>query len=220
MKALIIASGNEPRGKAKELVHGSWDLIICADGGAEHALHLAVTPDLIVGDFDSLPAEILETYEKSGVSCIRLPREKDFTDMEFAIEQALERGAKNITIAGADGGEFDHELANYFLMAKFAEQDREIRIITSEYEACVFCQAKILTGHIGDKFSLLALSPLVEGVTIRGAKYEVENLLLPFGSSRAVRNEFLQTRVEITIAAGRLLCLKHWGDKLEKGKDN
>lgn len=210
MKALIIAAGSEPRGKARDLVLGKWDLIICADGGAEHALRLAVKPDLIAGDFDSLSAEILNTFEESGVAIVRLPVEKDFTDLEFAIEQALQRGASGITIAGADGGEFDHELANYFLMAKYARQNHEIRIITSEFEASVIRKQKVLTGHLGDKFSLLALSPAVEGLTIRGSRYETENLLLPFGSSLALRNEFSRKRVEISLEAGKLLCLQYW----------
>lgn len=210
MNALIIAAGSEPQGKAKELVRGTWDLIICADGGAGHAQRLSVSPDLIAGDFDSLSAEILDAYEKRGVEIIRLPVEKDFTDLEFAIEQALQRGATGITIAGADGGDFDHELANYFLMAKYAVQDHEIRIITSEFEAFVIYRKKVLTGQSGDRFSLLALSPEVEGLTIRGAKYEAENLLLPFGSSRALRNEFSQKRVEISLASGSLMCLKYW----------
>ena len=212
MNALIIAAGDKPRGKAKELVQGTWDLIICADGGAKHALELAVIPDLIVGDFDSLPLEILETYQKKGINCLRVCKEKDFTDMELAIEQALERGAKSITIAGADGGEFEHELANYFLLAKFMQADCEMRIITSEHEATIFCQKKIINGQIGDKFSLFALSPQVDGLTIRGSKYAAENLCLTFGSSRAVRNEFLETKVDIMIRAGVLLCIKHWGE--------
>ncbi|MEI7885642.1 MAG: thiamine diphosphokinase [Clostridia bacterium] len=217
MNALIIAAGDKPSGKAKELAQGIWDLIICADGGAKHALELAVIPDLIVGDFDSLSLEILEAYQKQGINCLRVPKEKDFTDIELAIEKALARGAGSITIAGADGGEFDHELANYFLLAKYIQADCEIRIITSEHEATIISQRKALYGQNGDKFSLLALSPQVDGLTIRGSKYDVENLCLTFGSSRAVRNEFLEIKVEITIIAGILLCIKHWGNKLEEG---
>ncbi|MDD4188692.1 MAG: thiamine diphosphokinase [Eubacteriales bacterium] len=210
MKALIIAAGNEPRGKARDLAQGVWDYIVCADGGAEHALHLGIKPDLIVGDFDSLSADILKIYKDRGITVVRLPVEKDFTDLEFAIEQVLDRRANDITIAGADGGEFDHELANYMLMARYAGKDRKIRIITSEFESCVISQSKILTGNTGDKFSLLPLSSSVEELTIRGAKFETEGLLLPFGSSRALRNEFTQKRVEIYLAAGKLLCLKYW----------
>ena len=217
MNALIIAAGDKPSGMAKELVQGSWDLIICADGGAKHALDLAVTPDLIVGDFDSLPKIVLETYRKRDIECLRVAAEKDFTDMEFAIEQALLRGAKQITIAAADGGEFDHELANYFLLAKFSSTDCEMRIITSLHEATVIAQEKIIFGSRGEKFSLLALSPLVNGLTIAGAKYNVENFCLAFGSSRATRNEFLEAKVKIKIKTGMLLCIKHWGTKLEKG---
>ena len=73
-------------------------LLIAADGGLELFVRLGLSPDLIVGDFDSVKPETLERF--TAVETIRYPREKDATDGELALRAALDRGCFDIDLYG------------------------------------------------------------------------------------------------------------------------
>ena len=65
--------------------------VICADGGIDTARKLNIQPDLVVGDFDSAQGEPPE-----GVEVIRLPVEKDETDLLYAVKEAFRRGDRAV----------------------------------------------------------------------------------------------------------------------------
>ena len=118
MKRIIIfANGELPdSNKALLLLHAD-DYIICADGGTRHAVTLAVQPDLIIGDMDSLEKGQLEKLQKSGVSIELYPRDKNETDLELAINRAIELKPTQIIIIAALGGRLDQTLANITLLS-------------------------------------------------------------------------------------------------------
>ena len=62
------------------------DYIICCDCGLRHCAPLGITPNLIVGDFDSYDNPMVST------ETIVLPCEKDDTDSFFAVKEAYKRG--------------------------------------------------------------------------------------------------------------------------------
>ena len=93
-------------------------LVIAADGGLLKAAAAGVKPDVVVGDFDSVPAGAVEAAEADGVEVIRYPTSKDESDTELAVREAIRRGATDVEIAGALGGQrIDHTLANLLLLA-------------------------------------------------------------------------------------------------------
>ena len=94
----------------------SDSLIICADGGIKHAEALGLTPDVWLGDGDSLCGDDVEVGER-----YTLPVRKDNTDMDLAIELALEKGCKDITVIGGIGGRRDHEFSHFCLLKKLLE---------------------------------------------------------------------------------------------------
>ena len=85
------------------------DFIICADKGYEFALKNKITPNLIVGDFDSAPFP-----NNAGCEIIKLPVKKDDTDLNFAVKVALERGFKSFILCGVTGGRLDQTAATIF----------------------------------------------------------------------------------------------------------
>ena len=87
--ALIVGNGEEA---AKSIIEKlKYDYIICADGGLEKASNYGIVPDIIIGDFDSVDANVLKQYE-NRVLIEKFPSEKDFTDMELAVEFAVSKG--------------------------------------------------------------------------------------------------------------------------------
>ena len=94
------------------------DHLICADGGVRHCLAMGLQPSVIVGDLDSAPSEVVEDLVAQGVLIERHPPAKNQTDLELAIERALQDGADEILLLGALGGRLDQTLANLLILAQ------------------------------------------------------------------------------------------------------
>ena len=82
------------------------DLVIAADGGLATLEGLGITPDVILGDFDSLGRI------PDGDGVLVHPVEKDDTDTMLACKLGLEKGYRNFEIYGGIGGRLDHTIAN------------------------------------------------------------------------------------------------------------
>ncbi len=115
MRAVIFANG-QLNGPAKLQPE---DLIIAADGGAQHCLKLGIRPQVVIGDFDSVSPDELETLRGQGAEIIAFPARKDYTDLELALLEAQKRGAKQILLLAALGARWDQSLANILLPAAF-----------------------------------------------------------------------------------------------------
>ncbi len=111
MRAVILANGvlSHPVNIEKE------DYIIAADGGIVNCRLLGLVPKVVIGDFDSIQAENLEELEKLGTRTIKFPERKDETDLELAIDHAVEAGYEDIVIFAALGERWDQTIANILL---------------------------------------------------------------------------------------------------------
>ena len=98
------------------------DIIICADGGANHIYKTGVKPDMIVGDLDSIDDETLLYYQEQNVLFHKFSSKKDLTDTELAINFALEEGANELVLFGSTGSRLDHTLGNIMLLYKLLKQ--------------------------------------------------------------------------------------------------
>ena len=101
-RTIIFANGVLRQPDLIRMLLRPCDRIICADGGTRHALALDLTPDVIVGDLDSLDTEIRTKLEVAGVRFDIHPVRKDETDLELAIRLAIDEGADEIEVEIAD----------------------------------------------------------------------------------------------------------------------
>lgn len=92
------------------------DFIIAADKGLLYLQNLGITPNLVIGDFDSLG------HTPNGRNIIVLPCEKNDTDMGAAVAEGVMRGYKNFILYGASGGRADHTLANIQLISSLSRR--------------------------------------------------------------------------------------------------
>ena len=101
------------------------DLVIAADGGIRHLTRMGITPDLFVGDFDSVSSA------GNSPTVLRHPCEKDDTDMALALREGEERGYRDFRLYGALGGSrFDHSIANLQLLLGAAARGLFITLIS------------------------------------------------------------------------------------------
>lgn len=183
-------------------------LVISADSGARHCKSFQVTPDLLVGDFDSVSEADYIGLDAAGVEILRFPVEKDMTDSELAIEIALERGCSKVILLGALGTRLDHSVSNLFLLKKLldlgvegiiADEHNEVRLINSSIE---------LERENGVNITLLPLAGGTKGVTTQGLYYPLKNAVLEVGSSWGVSNKFSEDIARVTVEEGYLLVMK------------
>lgn len=207
MKCVIVCNGY---GLNRELIDKYLNddtYLICADGGANHLEKLGISPDILIGDFDSISDSILEDYKTKGIEVVPFPPEKDYTDSELAVETAINKGFKEITILGGIGSRMDHTLANINLLKKILEAGCEGVIADMNNIIRITSSSISLKRMEGYKVTLLALSPDVKGVTTRNLYYPLEDFTLVQGSTRGVSNEFTSEDASVSIKSGLLLVM-------------
>ena len=208
MHVVIFAGGAYRPGAAPQKALASADMIIAADSGAATALRLGHVPACVVGDFDSLDAQLVEQLRARGSQIISAPVEKDETDTELAVQLAIERGATYITLLGALGGDrFDHTIANVFLLAGF--DTPPIQIIDGP-STCWLLRGpghSIIEGQLGDLLSLFPLTGDATGIRTRGLYYPLNGETLRFGKPRGASNALTAERAEVSLEGGMLLVI-------------
>ena len=115
--AIVVIGGDHPTAERANSLRVRADLIVAADSGYDTCLRLGLLPAAIIGDMDSVTAE-LPAGLAGGPQVIKWPRNKDYTDTELAIRWAREQGAQRIILLGGGGGRLDHVLGIHALFQR------------------------------------------------------------------------------------------------------
>ena len=178
------------------------DLVIAADKGYDVALSLGITPDIAVGDFDSLG------HIPDAPEVISLEVRKDDTDVEHAVNVAMGRGYSDFVVYGAVGGQLDHTLGNIAVAERIANKGGRAVFYGDESSFTVIRNATFKPGrHSSGRVTVTSLSDVSGGVSIRGLSYEVGYFDLPRATTRGVGNSFVGRSAEITVRDGTLLVV-------------
>lgn len=205
MKVLVVTGGNPPSLELLMKYSKKSDLIIGADKGCDILYEGKIKPDYILGDFDSVQKETLKYFEELGIKENKYKKEKDDTDTKIAVDLAITKGAKEVYILGATGTRIDHVLSNLGLMLLGLKHSVKVEII-DEYNRIFITDKNLkIKGNKGDIVSFHAYSESVENLSIKGAKYELNNYNLSVGDGITTSNEFLEGDIEITFDKGKLI---------------
>lgn len=179
------------------------DLVIAADGGYAALISNGITPDLVIGDMDSL-TEVPSEAEK-----IVYPVRKDDTDMRLAYLEGVKRGCSNFKIYGGTGGRSDHTYANYCLLYE-AKCDGNAAVLYGKDEKIFVVKDECVSvcGKSGDYISVFAFGGVCRGVEIRGLSYELSDGVLMPGCALGVSNSFLDGEGKIGVAEGALIVIQ------------
>ena len=179
----------------------SGDFVLAADGGLRHLESLGLTPDGIIGDFDSLG------YIPRGAQVF--PVEKDDTDAMLAARKGLELGFREFIFYGSlDGPRLDHTIANFQTLQFLADRGATGYLVGKDYIVTVIRNECIRFGPAAEGIlSLFCLGPDAEGVTIEGLHYPLTNGTLTAGFPLGVSNHFTGTNAAITVKNGSLLAM-------------
>lgn len=178
------------------------DLVIAADAGFDRMTGIGATPDLCVGDFDSVQ-KILE-----GIPMIRHPVRKDDTDLLLAVKIGFERGYESFVIFGSLGGRLDQTLASVQTAVYIAERGGTA-VFFGEGE----CLTAIKNGTVkfkakhGGYISVFSHNEKALGVTEKGLSFEIENAELTNSFPLGVSNEFINHPALISVKEGTLVII-------------
>ena len=206
-RIIIFANGELPDLEKARLLLQPDDYIICADGGIRHALALGLTPSLVIGDMDSIDKDQWQSLEKSGVSIELFPHDKNETDLELALNRAIELIPKQLLIIGALGGRLDQMLGNIALLSDNRLADLNVRL-DDGVEEIFFCrdQAQV-HGRSGDIVSLIPWGNPVHGVQTQDLKWPLRSETIYADKTRGMSNEMVNDVASIKISSGLLLIV-------------
>jgi thiamine pyrophosphokinase len=220
-RTLILADGAAPPRADLDAAWPAWDagigFVIAADGGARHAPAFGLRLDRWVGDGDSIDDATLAELAASGVGLRHAEPDKDESDTELALLEAIAEGAGDITILGALGGlRVDHALANVALLQHPLLEGRPVTLFDERATRIALLEAidggapasRAFEGRKGDLVSLLPLGGRAGGVTTEGLRYRLVEEPLELGRSRGLSNVRTAPVARITLNSGRLLVIE------------
>ncbi len=179
------------------------DYVICADSGFDITFKAGITPDLLVGDFDSIHS-IPDNVEK-----IIYPVEKDVTDCEASYLEAVKRGYREFLLLGGTGGRFEHTFANISIIARASREGNQITIIDDKHIFRAITNSSIKIPFKPDKqISVFSFGDKSYGVCENGFHYPLDDYTLdpfiPIGISNDIKSEY----GEISVEKGTLIIIE------------
>ena len=188
----------------------SEDIVICADGGVRHALHLGIIPLAIIGDMDSADRETVAFFKQKGTKIYKFPPEKDEVDTLLALNFALQHHATEILLFGAIGERMDHNLANCYLLWALSDLKISIKIVNEYQEIFIISPDKpgIVTGPVGTVLTLLPFTAEVKGITISGLQYPVPNGSFRHGDPLGISNVLTAPTAHISVTEGAIIAFR------------
>ncbi len=203
MKCYIFSSGQISSYDWLKKIDFSGAFVICADGGIRHAKMLGLSVDIWMGDGDSLNIE-----EPLAKEIIKFPVKKDNTDTDLAVEYALERGFRDITILGALGGRIDHEFSHFCLLKKIVQSGGKGFLLDEKNLITMENKSFDLIDYERKYVSFFPFGGDVENFSVKGLLYETEGIILECGKVQASSNQFAGLKkARITFDDGYILVI-------------
>ena len=177
------------------------DIVIAADGGLLHTQRLGITPDVILGDFDSLG------FVPEGANVF--PVEKDDTDAMLAVRRGLAMGCREFLLYGSlDGKRLDHTVANFQTLQFLADHGAVGYLIGADHMVTVLKNGALSFPPDADGIlSVFCLGADATGVNIEGLQYILKDGTLSPGFPLGVSNHFIGSTARISVKHGSLLLI-------------
>jgi len=204
MRAFIYTGGEVFPENITEHPKGD-DICIAADSGFHNAKKCGDRVDILVGDLDSIGSYKLD----KKTELLQVPAEKDVTDTQLAVETAIERGARELVIIGGFGGRADHMLSNLAILEDLSARGIYAMMLDGQNRARFLRSTSTLIPRSGYKYvSILAVDPVVKGVSVEGCKYPLKKARLTRNFQYAVSNEVVGNCALISVRKGAIYVIE------------
>ena len=213
-KALILANGFYPKKSViKYLLNNGFSTLVCADGGANSAFKLGLIPDLIIGDLDSIYADVKSFYE-SRSKIIVYTRQSD-TDVEKCLKYLIKNKFTEVILLGATGDRLDHSFCNMGIVLKFYN---EIKINILHQKSFLQCfTGNVLLKTVNNEIISLYGFDKKTKIKSIGLKYPLEKISLQFGEKESTSNVAVSNKVELKITGGKIFVIRDFNSLRKNG---
>jgi thiamine pyrophosphokinase len=202
--AILLGGEVTPTARLKRQLEGAR--VIAADGGMAHAKLLRLVPELWVGDFDSTSQALSEHWH--NVPRQTHPVEKDASDGELAISEALRRGATSLVLVGGLGGQLDHVLAHAGFLVALTRRDIAAFMTSGTEEARgLVSEMQLSDLATGTRLSIMPLTDLA-GLSISGVKWPLQGAKVPLGSAMTLAN-IVTGNVQVSLKFGHAILITY-----------
>ncbi len=213
--AFVVAGGELTEPQRFAPFARAANFVIAADAGYDHLLAMGARPHLLLGDLDSISPAALADARNTGIPLETFPAEKDYTDTELVLREAVTRGARCVLACGTFGDRLDHTLANVLLLAAPALRETDVRLLDERQEVRLVRGSVQLRTLPGETISLLPVGGEVRGVTTSGLSYPLANATLQTGPALGISNIALGDEVKVRVTSGSLLITRIFADGLD-----
>ena len=203
-RVIIISGGMHPSLALFNSIYVKGDFIIGADSGAEFLKREHITPDLLLGDFDSIRKETL-LYFRGKTKILEYEAVKDFTDTEAAYYEALKQNPEEIYFLGCTGSRLDHFIGNLSLLEKAQKAGIRGYLMDDHNKIFFMDQPGIISKDFGSYISFQAFREPVRNFSLLGARYPLTGYELQLGDPRTISNEFVEEEISIFFESGTLM---------------
>jgi thiamine pyrophosphokinase len=200
-QALLLCNGSLPGRRLVRTHAAASDLIIAADGGANAALASGVTPDVIIGDLDSISPTARQRFHRSSIIQVR---RQDNTDLEKALDYLRTVRMKKVTILGATGKRIDFTLGNLAVLWNYT-RFLDITVAGDGWYARPVGRRLALSVRKGTTVSLIPFGHC-SGITLNGFRYPLRNGRMRVGQI-GVSNVAERSRCTVSVRRGKMLVI-------------
>jgi len=215
-RALLFVNGEFPA-PAKVIAQiRPEDVLIAVDGGLRHLTAHKLTPHLIIGDLDSADPDAVQRLQAQGVVVRQYPVDKDETDLELALNAALEMQSDQIWVVAALGDRIDQTLGNIFLLTSPMLANTDVRLVDGLREVFLIRDANTIRGKAGQRVSMLPLNGPVHGIHTAGLAFPLQGETLYPERTRGISNRLTAPCAHVSIETGLLLCIHQFSESSER----
>jgi thiamine pyrophosphokinase len=198
-KCIILANGKPPRKSVITFFQkNGYDTLLCADGGADSALRLGLTPNYIIGDLDSISKEAINKFKNTS-KILQYKRQND-TDVEKCLKFAIKNKFDEALLIGVTGNRLDHTICNLGIVLKFFSKIKLSLLAENSYLKPYTADVRLKTQK-GEIISLYGFDKKTK-ITSKGLKYPLNNISLPFGEKESTSNVSTSNSIQLKIRNG------------------
>ncbi len=204
-KCIILANGKPPRKSVITFFQkNGLDTLLCADGGADSALRLGLTPDYIIGDLDSISKEAIKKFKKTS-KILQYKRQND-TDVEKCLKFVINNKFDEALLIGVTGNRLDHTICNLGIVLKFFSKIKLSLLAENSYLKPYTGDVRLKTQK-GEIISLYGFDKKTK-ITSKGLKYTLKNISLPFGEKESTSNVSTSNSIQLKIRNGIVFIIR------------
>ncbi len=213
MKKCIILANGKPLRKSviTFFQRNSFDTLLCADGGADSALRLGLTPDYIIGDLDSLSKEAIKKFKNT--SKILQYKRQNYTDVEKCLKFVITNKFAEALLISVTGNRLDHTICNLGIVLKFFSKIKLSLVAENSYLKHYTGDVRLKTQK-GEIISLYGFDKKTK-ITSKGLKYALINISLPFGEKESTSNVSTSNSIQLQIRKGIIFIIRDFNTMIK-----